>query len=112
MVSRYMNNITKEHLKAVHCILQYLKKSLSEGLYFKKSISLSEGLYFKKSIDWAIKVCTDVDWARLVTDRRSTTGYCSYVCGNLVTWRSKKQAVVGRSSVKAEFRAIFHGICE
>ena len=45
-------------------------------------------------------------------DRRSTSGYCSFVGGNLVTWRSKKQNVVARSSVEAEFRAVTHGICE
>ncbi|PNX57870.1 putative copia-type protein, partial [Trifolium pratense] len=40
-----------------------------------------------------------------VTDRRSTSGYCTYVWGNLVTWRSKKQ-VVAKSSAEAEFRAM------
>ena len=32
--------------------------------------------------------------------------------GNLVTWRSKKQIMVVRSSVEAEFRVSAHGICE
>ncbi|RVW16157.1 Retrovirus-related Pol polyprotein from transposon RE1 [Vitis vinifera] len=32
--------------------------------------------------------------------------------GNLVTWRSKKQSVVARSSVEAEFRAVAQGMCE
>ena len=41
-----------------------------------------------------------------MTDRRSTSGYCSFVLGNLVTWRSKKQSVVARSSAEAEFRAM------
>ena len=45
-------------------------------------------------------------------DRRSTSGYCTYIWGNLVAWRSKKQSVVARSSVEAEFRAIALGICE
>ncbi|KAE8728528.1 Kinase family protein with ARM repeat domain isoform 2 [Hibiscus syriacus] len=36
----------------------------------------------------------DSSWARELTERRSTSGYCSFVWENLVTWRSKKQAVV------------------
>ena len=45
-------------------------------------------------------------------DRRSTSSYCTFVWGNLVTWRSKKQTVVARSSAKVELQAIAHGICE
>ena len=45
-------------------------------------------------------------------DRRSTFGYCSSVGGNLVTWQSKKQNVVARSSAEAEFRVVAHGIYE
>ena len=30
----------------------------------------------------------------------------------MVTWRSKKQNVVARSSAEAEFRSVAHGICE
>nr|CAN73928.1 hypothetical protein VITISV_013262 [Vitis vinifera] len=37
---------------------------------------------------------------------RSTFGYCTFLGGNLVTWRSKKHNVVARSSVEAEFRAM------
>jgi len=55
---------------------------------------------------------TDADWAGDQDDRRSTSGYVTYVWGNLVTWRSKKQSVVARSSAEAEFRAIALGICE
>ena len=47
-----------------------------------------------------------------MTDRRSTSGYCTFVGGNLVTWRSKKQNVVARSSAEAEFRAMAQGVCE
>ncbi|RVW98483.1 Retrovirus-related Pol polyprotein from transposon RE1 [Vitis vinifera] len=81
-------------------ILQYLKKSPGRGLYFKKTSSRE------------VEVFTDADWAGSLTDWRSTTGYCSYVWGNLVTWRSKKQSVVARSSAEAEFRAMANGICE
>ncbi|RVW26230.1 Retrovirus-related Pol polyprotein from transposon TNT 1-94 [Vitis vinifera] len=52
------------------------------------------------------------DWAGSADERRSTTGYYTYVWGNLVTWRSKKQSVVARSSAEAEFRAVAQGMCE
>ncbi|TYJ98049.1 reverse transcriptase [Cucumis melo var. makuwa] len=41
---------------------------------------------------------------------KSTTGYCTFVWGNLVTCRSKKQNVVSRSSAEAEYRAMSLGI--
>ena len=59
-----------------------------------------------------MEVYSDADWAGAKTDRRSISGYCTFIGGNLVTWRSKKQNVVARSSAEAEFRALAHGICE
>lgn len=60
----------------------------------------------------SVESFTDADWAGDINDRRSTSGYCTFVWGNLVTWRSKKQSVVARSSAEAEFRAAAQGICE
>ena len=81
-------------------ILRYLKKT--PGL----------GLFYKKGEDRGLEIYTDADWVGCSDDRRSTSGYCSFVCGNLVTWKSKKQPVVSRSSAEAEFRALALGICE
>ncbi|KAK9924401.1 hypothetical protein M0R45_032770 [Rubus argutus] len=47
-----------------------------------------------------------------ISDRRSTSGYFTFVGGNLVTWKSKKQKVVARSSAEAEYRGMAHGVCE
>ncbi|XP_043705548.1 uncharacterized mitochondrial protein AtMg00810-like [Telopea speciosissima] len=43
---------------------------------------------------------------------KSISRYCSFVGGNLVTWGSKKQKIVARSSVEAVFRAMTQEICE
>ena len=87
-------------MEAVNRILKYLKKDPEKGLLLKKTVSRS------------LEVYTDADWAGYPCDRRSTSRYCLYVWGNLVTWRSKKQPVVSRSSAEAEFRALAQGICE
>ena len=55
---------------------------------------------------------TDVAYAGSLTNRRSTTGYCIFLGGNIVSWRSKKQPAVSRSSAEAELRAMTHGIYE
>ncbi|KAK2975555.1 hypothetical protein RJ640_011568 [Escallonia rubra] len=88
------------HLGAVYRILRYLKSSPGKGLFFRKNEQRNLEAY------------TDADWAGSITDRKSTSGYCTFVWGNLVTWRSKKQSVVARSSAEAKYRAMAHGICE
>ncbi|RVW18267.1 Retrovirus-related Pol polyprotein from transposon RE1 [Vitis vinifera] len=100
VVSQFMNNPTEKHMTAVIRILRYLKMTSGKGLFFQRTT--------KKEIE----IFSDADWAGSVTDRRSTLGYCSFVWGNLVTWRSKKQSVVARSSAEAEFHAMAQGICE
>ncbi|KAG8473197.1 hypothetical protein CXB51_035225 [Gossypium anomalum] len=100
LVSQFMHSPMEEHEEAAFQILRYLKSSPRKGLFFKK---------FKQK---GIEAYTDADWVGSITDRRSTSRYCTFVWGNLVIWRSKKQNVVARSSVEAEFRSMAQGICE
>ena len=95
-----MHSPGQDHFDAAYRIFRYLKGTPGRGLMFRKQDSLQ------------IEVYTDADWAGSTTNRRSTSGYCTFVGGNLVTWRSKKQSVVARNSAKAEFRSLAHGICE
>ncbi|WJZ98413.1 hypothetical protein VitviT2T_016938 [Vitis vinifera] len=67
---------------------------------------------FVYALSVSIEVYADVDWAGVVDDRPSTSGYFTFVGGNLVTWKSKKQNVVAHSSAEAEFRGMALGLCE
>uniref|UniRef100_A0A2P2QLF0 Retrovirus-related Pol polyprotein from transposon TNT 1-94 n=1 Tax=Rhizophora mucronata TaxID=61149 RepID=A0A2P2QLF0_RHIMU len=68
-----------------------------------------KGVLFKKL---TLEAYIDADHIGFVMDKRSTSGYCTYMDENLVTWRSKKQNVVARSSVEVGFRPMTLGICE
>jgi hypothetical protein len=100
VVSQFMHNPKETHLRAVNRILRYLKGSPGRGVLFRKRDSLTLESY------------TDADYGGSRIDGRSTSGYCTFLGGNLVTWRSKKQNVVARSSAEAEFRSMALGICE
>nr|GEX08545.1 putative ribonuclease H-like domain-containing protein [Tanacetum cinerariifolium] len=91
VVSQFMHQPQKNHMKAVMRILRYLKGTMGHGVLFKPNGHLVTQLY------------TDADWAGDKGNRRSTPGYFTIVGGNLVTWRSKKQKVVSLSSAEAEF---------
>ncbi|XP_022876720.1 uncharacterized protein LOC111394904 [Olea europaea var. sylvestris] len=97
IVSQFMHNPSEQHMNAVMCILRYLKSAPGKGILFSKNTNKQN-----------IKVYTDADLAGAVDDRRSTSGYFTFVGGNLVTWRSKKQNVVPRSSAEAESCDIAH----
>ena len=100
LVRQFMHSPYKKHLEAVYRILRYLKGTPGKGLLFQKTTLQN------------IEAYTDVDWAYSIIDKRSTSGYCTYVWGNLVTWRGKKHNVVARSCAKAEYRAMTNGVCE
>ncbi len=72
-----------------------------------------KGILFTKNVDCqSVDTYTDADWAGAKDVRQSTSGYFTFVGGNLVTWRNKKQNAVACSSVKAEFRGMALGVCE
>jgi hypothetical protein len=100
VVSQFMHDPRSSHMEVVYRILRYLKSCPGKGLLYTRQGNLHVECY------------TDADWAGSLDDRRSTSGYCVFVGGNLVAWRSKKQSVVARSTAEAEFRAMAHGVCE
>ena len=95
-----MHSPHESHMGVIYKILCYLKSTPGKGILFQKMGNIEVEAY------------NDVDWVGSIVNRRSTSRYCTFLGGNLATWRSKKQPVVARSSTEAEFKAIAQGICE
>ncbi|KAL0544378.1 hypothetical protein IC582_019492 [Cucumis melo] len=100
IVSQFMAAPRTIHFTVVLRILRYIKGTLGHGLQFSSQSSL------------VLSGFSDADWAGDPTDRRSTTGYCFYLGDALISWRSKKQSVVSRSSTESEYRALVDATTE
>ena len=72
----------------------------------------NDPLYFGCHNYNRIECFTNTDWAGSKEDRRFTSSYCVFVDGNLISWKSKKQGVVSRSSAESEYRALAQSVCE
>jgi hypothetical protein len=61
------------------------------------------GILYRQSEHLKKEGFTNVGWASSPSDRRSTTGYCTLLSSNLVSWKSKKQIAVTYSSAEAKY---------
>ncbi|KAL2225951.1 uncharacterized protein LOC110011864 [Sesamum indicum] len=70
------------------------------------------GLFFPSSSSFTITAYRDADWAGCVDSRHSLTGYCIFLDEALISWKTKKQTTVARSTVEAEYRNLGATTCE
>ena len=99
-VCQFLHSPTTLHWSAVKRILRYLKFTVSTGLKIKRSNSI------------LVSAFSDADWAGCVDDRRSTSGFAVFLGSNLISWSSRKQATVSRSSTEAEYKAMANATAE
>ncbi|XP_070049071.1 uncharacterized mitochondrial protein AtMg00810-like [Nicotiana tomentosiformis] len=91
---QFMHDPRESHFLALKRLLRYLKGIMELGLHIQPSSSL------------AITGFSDADWAGCPDDRRSTHDYCIFLGHNSVSWYSKKQNAVARSSTEFEYRSL------
>jgi hypothetical protein len=96
----HMHDPREPHLTAMKRILCDLQEAPDYGILLRRSSGSDLVVY------------TDADWAGCPDTSRSTSGYALFLGDNFVSWSSKWQTVVSRSSAKAEYRAIANGVAE
>ncbi|CAM8892261.1 unnamed protein product [Rhodiola kirilowii] len=94
VLSQFMQSPTEDHLRAAHRVLRYIKLAPAQGLLFSSDSKLQLVAY------------CDADWASCPITRRSVSGYCMMLGSSVISWKTKKQVVVARSSAESEYRAL------
>lgn len=88
------------HLALVKRILRYVRGTTGYGLHLQRSSTFDIVAY------------SDADWAGCPDTRRSTSGYAVFLGDALVSWSSKRQPTVSRSSAEAEYRGVANVVAE
>nr|KYP52516.1 Retrovirus-related Pol polyprotein from transposon TNT 1-94 [Cajanus cajan] len=93
-LSQFVSNPYTDHMNATNMLLRYLKHTAGQGILFKANS------------DTRLHAYVDADWGSCQDSRKSTTGFCVFLGNSLVSWKSKRQQTVSKSSAEAEYRAI------
>ena len=93
-VSQFLQTPRQPHLAVVKRIIRYLKGTSGRWIFFPADTSLQLTGY------------SDADWAGCMDTRRSVTGWCMFLGNALISWKSKKQDRISKSSTESEYRAM------
>ncbi|KAL0399301.1 UNVERIFIED_CONTAM: Retrovirus-related Pol polyprotein from transposon RE2 [Sesamum radiatum] len=99
-LSQFLQKSCQAHWHAALHMVRYLNGSSTQGLFFPSSNSLR------------LRAYCDADWGSCLDSRRSLTGFCVFLGDALVSWKTKKQCTVSRSSAEAEYRSMAATVCE
>jgi hypothetical protein len=97
VLSRYMQEPGERHWLAAKRCLRYLAGSKSIGITYRQS----------EPEDQRLEGYSDANWAGDLDNARSTTGVAFTLAGGVISYSSKLQATVARSSMESEYMALF-----
>lgn len=96
----FTHDTQEPHLHVLKRILRYIQGTLNHSLQLHVSPTTNLHAY------------SDADWGGCLVSRCSTSGYCIFLDKNLISWSSKRQGVISRSSAGAEYCGITNAIAE
>lgn len=91
-LSQFPQKPSEDHLNAAHQLLRYLKRAPGRGVLLKPTENFQ------------LRAFVDADWGACLDTRRSVTSFCIFLGESLISWKSKKQPMVSRSSAEVEYR--------
>ncbi|GJR54518.1 uncharacterized mitochondrial protein-like protein [Tanacetum coccineum] len=100
VLSQFVADPRNNHLEAANRVLRYLKATSGQGILHSRAG------------DPVLTAYCDSDWLGCSFTRRSRTGYFLLLGGTPISWKTKKQSVVSRSSAEAEYRAMASTVSE
>jgi len=95
-----MHGPNTKHMLVLKRILRYVQGTIHLGLHLSPSP-------ITKLISY-----TNADWGGCPDTRRSTSRYCVFLGDNLISWSSKRQPTLSRSSAEAEYRGVANVVSE
>lgn len=99
-LAQFMQSPKDAHWNAALRVLHYLKGHPGQGLLLRRDSNLQLNAY------------CDSDYASCPLTRRSLTGYFIMLGMSPISWKTKKQPTVSRSSAEAEYRSMATTSCE
>lgn len=93
-VSRFNQNHSETHWKAVKRIIRYLSGTIDWKIRYEKNGNID------------LHAFTDADWGSEQDERRSCTGFVVMMANGAISWNSKRQSIVALSSTEAEYIAL------
>ncbi|XP_038998774.1 uncharacterized mitochondrial protein AtMg00810-like [Hibiscus syriacus] len=93
-LSQFMQQPKRSHLEAALRVVKYIKKNPSQGILLSSAGQCQ------------LSTFCDADWAACLMTRKLVTGFCVKLRNSLISWKSKKQNIIARSSAEAEYKGM------